>query len=232
MISSFQCFELYCIQFRNFDKWVLKALRGIPPNYQAFLPAAICIHSSFCWGSPEGNSISNILWPVTKPNSPLRYLNIWTPHSRPASRHLSKLLNDPSRAAEFLVSETHFTNLAIRCAKLAFGVTPPESCFWDDFESMLCLRLSLSHSSKSPELVQLLRNHAFQPSFPNDSDMLRKQRGETARMCLKYIKCCEASDLRKSHQGGDKRGTPKSKRTGIPLIDLLNLFVPRPLYSI
>lgn len=57
----------------------------------------------------------------------------------------------------------------------------------NDIGAMECLLLSLPRSSKSPELVQLLREHAFQPSSPEDSDELRGKREETAKECLKYI---------------------------------------------
>jgi len=131
MLSSPRSAELYEIQFRNFDKWALDALREIPSDYQAFLPAAICIHSSSHMQSLAENGIWHLLSPVRRRDGPLTYLGFWyselennDPTLTPASRYLSELLNDASRAAEFLLTETHFTNFALHCAKLAFGVMP------------------------------------------------------------------------------------------------------------
>jgi hypothetical protein len=164
----------------------------------------------------------DILLPMSgRIGNPLRYLSVEMRNGGPgiedatsASYFLSELLNDTSRAEEFLVTETHFTNLAAHCAKLAFGVMPcvlsPETFVLyimvvlksqfstpelsvrrvgDNFKvgTMECLCLSLPRSSKSPELVQLLQDHAFQPSCPGDSGELREKREETAMACLKYI---------------------------------------------
>ena len=57
----------------------------------------------------------------------------------------------------------------------------------DDFEAttLQCLCLALPRSSKSPELVKLLRSNAFQLGPPDDA--LRKEREETVTASLKYI---------------------------------------------
>jgi hypothetical protein len=73
--------------------------------------------------------INDIVWPITIQNNSTKYLTIWFSHhwedvDSPLSHYLSELLNDTSRAMEFLVTETHFTNFAILCAKVAFGVMP------------------------------------------------------------------------------------------------------------
>ena len=59
--------------------------------------------------------------------------------------------------------------------------------FWEHLRvcNYGCLRLSLPRSSKSPELVQLLRDHVFQPTSWRGG--LRNERKETAMVCLKYI---------------------------------------------
>jgi hypothetical protein len=57
----------------------------------------------------------------------------------------------------------------------------------DDFEFTIleCLCLSLPRSSKSPELVQLLRRYALQLGPPNDK--YPTEREETIRASLRYI---------------------------------------------
>jgi len=55
---------------------------------------------------------------------------------------------------------------------------------------MWYLRLALPRSSKSPELVQLLRDHTFQSHPLNDS--LQNEREETAIACSKYIEVSSA----------------------------------------
>jgi hypothetical protein len=57
----------------------------------------------------------------------------------------------------------------------------------DLFEAttLQCLCLALPRSSKSPELVKLLRSNAFQLGPPDDA--LRKEREETVTASLNYI---------------------------------------------
>ena len=129
--SNTRYFEMYNVQFRNFDNWVLEALRETPHEYQAFFPAAICLYASSDWHFFADGGISvvmDILSPVTKNNKD-SYLTVWLSHHweddvPPPSRYISNLFNDPSRAAEFLVTEKHFTNFALLCAKVASGMIP------------------------------------------------------------------------------------------------------------
>ena len=70
----------------------------------------------------------DILSPVTKQNKD-SHLTVWLSHHwkddiPQPSRYISELLNDPSRAAEFQVTEKHFTNFALLCAKIACGEMP------------------------------------------------------------------------------------------------------------
>jgi len=71
---------------------------------------------------------NDIISPVTKQYQ-RSYLTIWLSYhwgddnSLPF-RYVSELLNDPSRAAEFLVTEQKFTDFALLCGKIAFGVLP------------------------------------------------------------------------------------------------------------
>jgi hypothetical protein len=64
---------------------------------------------------------------------------------------------------------------------------PQRADLADDFEvtTLQCLCLSLPRSSKSPELVQLLRSNAFQLGPPNDG--FRKEREEIVTASLTYI---------------------------------------------
>jgi len=104
----------------------------MPPEYQAYFPAAICLYSS----SSDANSLAemgidviiDIISPVTKQYKG-SYLTLWLSYhwgddiSLPFC-YVSELLNDPSRAAEFLVTEKKFTDFALLCGKIAFGVLP------------------------------------------------------------------------------------------------------------
>ena len=127
-------FNLCNVQFRNFDKWVLESLRETPHEYQAFFPAAICLYSSYAssdlqFFAETGISVvMDILSPVTKQNKD-SHLTVWLSHHwkddiPQPSRYISELLNDSSRAAEFQVTEKHFTNFALLCAKIACGEMP------------------------------------------------------------------------------------------------------------
>jgi hypothetical protein len=92
----------------------------MPHEYQVFFPAAICLHAE-----TGINVVMDAILPIPQQNL---YLTFWLSHPwkdiPPPFRYLSELLKDPSRAAEFLVTEKHFTNLALLCAKFASGETP------------------------------------------------------------------------------------------------------------
>jgi hypothetical protein len=130
--SNAQSLELYNVQLRNFDNWVLEELREMPHEHQAFFPTAICLYSSSDtqFLSETGVNVAiDILSPITTQNGG-SYLTIWLSHHwkediPPPFRYVSELLQDPSRAAEFLVTEIKFTDFALRCAKIAFGVMRP-----------------------------------------------------------------------------------------------------------
>jgi len=72
------------------------------------------------------------------------------------------------------------------CSKTQIS-RPQRADLADDFEvtTLQCLCLSLPRSSKSPELVQLLRSNAFQLGPPNDG--VRKEREEIVTASLAYI---------------------------------------------
>lgn len=183
----------------------------MPQQYQALLPAAIRLYSSLF--DPQSftetgvNVDIDILLPITQ-KVHRSYLTVWFSHHwndvPPPFHYLSDLLSDPSRAAEFLVTEKHFTNFALHCAKLAFREIPFQETadLANDAESTIlkCLCLSLSRSAKSSELVQFLRHHAFHPGPPNDN--IPAEREEMITASLKYIKRCEASDEGIYHSSG------------------------------
>ena len=123
--------ELLRIQFRNFDKWVLQTLRELSRDHQARFPVAMYICScSYGWKSLEIVGVDVVftgLPGIMAPNTSLDLAFWMTPgfaDVSPPFRYLSNLFNDASRAAEFLVTETHFTNIAVLSAKLAFRVIP------------------------------------------------------------------------------------------------------------
>ena len=103
----------------------------MPHEYQDFFPVALCLCSSASDQSlaEKGvNVVIDILWPITKQDTGSD-LTTWLTHhweddNPPPYRYVSELLKDPSRAAEFLVTEKKFTNFALLCAKIAFGVMP------------------------------------------------------------------------------------------------------------
>jgi len=105
----------------------------MPHDYQAFFPAAICLYStssdSQSLTETSTNVVIDILWLVTEQYKGSYTLTVWlSPQwgddTPPPFRYLSELLNDPSRAAEFLVTEKHFANFSFLCAGLAFGQMP------------------------------------------------------------------------------------------------------------
>ena len=130
--SNAQSLELYNVQLRNFDNWVLEELREMPHEHQALFPAVICLYSSSdaqSLSETDVNVVKDILSPITTENGG-SYLTIclsyhWRYDIPPPFRYVSELLQDPSRAAEFLVTENKFTDFALRCAKIAFGVIMP-----------------------------------------------------------------------------------------------------------
>ena len=105
----------------------------MPHEYQAFFPAALCLCSPSSdfqsLSETGGNVVIDILWPITDQNTGSD-LTIWLSHqwhwddSPLPYRYVSELLTDPSRAAEFLVTEKKFRDFALLCAKIAFGVMP------------------------------------------------------------------------------------------------------------
>ena len=103
----------------------------MPHEYQDFFPVALCLCSSASDQSlaEKGvNVVIDILSLVTTQNEG-SYLTTWLSHHWTDDlplpfRYVSELLHDPSRAAEFHVTENKFTDFALRCAKIAFGVMP------------------------------------------------------------------------------------------------------------
>lgn len=94
----------------------------MPHEYQVFFPAVLCLHAE-----TNVSMLMDIVWPIPQRKN-ASYLALWFSHQwkdiPPPSHYLSELLEDPSRAAEFLVTEEHFANFALLCAKFVFGETP------------------------------------------------------------------------------------------------------------